>query len=84
MVGWTNDRACQRNPLDRGRTGDAASAEKIWRTLAQAAQIGDWLMKNDFQPVAGRRFNFRITPMPHWNGVVDCEILTVKPHKRLA
>ena len=30
-------------------------------------------MKNDFQPGVGHRFNFRITPIPHWNGVVACQ-----------
>ena len=41
-------------------------------------------MKNDFQPVVSRRFNFRATPMPHWNGVVDCEVLVVEPNERLS
>jgi uncharacterized protein YndB with AHSA1/START domain len=58
--------------------------EKIWRALTQGALIEAWLMPNDFQPVAGHRFNFRTTPMPHWNGVVDCEVLAVEPHERLS
>jgi uncharacterized protein YndB with AHSA1/START domain len=41
-------------------------------------------MQNDFQPVVGHRFNFRATPMPHWNGVTDCEVLIVEPNKRLS
>ena len=41
-------------------------------------------MKNDFQPVVGHRFNFRATPMPHWNGVTDCQILIVETNKRLS
>ena len=58
--------------------------EKIWRALTQGALIEAWLMKNDFQPVVGRGFNFRATPMPHWNGVVDCQVLIVEPHERLS
>jgi uncharacterized protein YndB with AHSA1/START domain len=58
--------------------------EKIWRALTQGALIEEWLMKNDFQPVIGHRFNFRATPMPHWNGVVDCEVLVVEPNQRLS
>lgn len=58
--------------------------EKVWRALTQGALIEDWLMKNDFQPVVGHRFNFRAAPMPHWNGVVDCEVLVVEPHQRLS
>jgi uncharacterized protein YndB with AHSA1/START domain len=60
------------------------SPEKIWRALTQGPLLDEWLMKNDFQPVVGRRFNFRTEPMPHWNGVVDCQVLTVEPHKRLS
>jgi uncharacterized protein YndB with AHSA1/START domain len=57
--------------------------EKIWRALTQAPLIEEWLMKNDFQPVVGHRFNFRATPMQGWNGVTDCEVLEVIPHARL-
>jgi uncharacterized protein YndB with AHSA1/START domain len=32
--------------------------EKIWRALTQSPLIEEWLMKNDFQPVVGHRFNF--------------------------
>ena len=41
-------------------------------------------MDNDFQPVVGHRFNFRSTPMPNWNGVIDCEVLVVEPNKKLS
>ena len=58
--------------------------EKIWRALTQGPLIEAWLMRNDFQPAVGHKFNFRATPMPHWNGVVDCEVLTVEPNERLA
>jgi uncharacterized protein YndB with AHSA1/START domain len=58
--------------------------EKVWRALTQGALIEEWLMKNDFQPVVGHRFNFRATPMPRWNGVTDCEVLVVEPNERLS
>jgi uncharacterized protein YndB with AHSA1/START domain len=57
--------------------------QKIWRALTQASLIETWLMQNDFRPVVGHRFNFRSTPMPHWNGVVDCEVLEIVPLERL-
>ena len=41
-------------------------------------------MKNDFQPVVGHRFSFRSTPVPNWNGVIDCEVLVVEPNSRLS
>ncbi|MGH9716992.1 MAG: SRPBCC family protein [Candidatus Acidiferrales bacterium] len=58
--------------------------EKIWRALTQGSLIKDWLMDNDFQPVVGHRFNFRSTPMPQWNGIIDCEVLVVEPNKKLS
>ena len=58
--------------------------EKIWRALTTSALIADWLMPNDFAPEPGRKFAFRTQPMPHWDGVIDGEVLTVEPPSRLA
>lgn len=58
--------------------------EKIWRALTQGLLIKEWLMENDFQPVVGHKFNFRTAPMPHWNGVTDCEVLIVEPNEQLS
>jgi uncharacterized protein YndB with AHSA1/START domain len=59
--------------------------ERIWSALTQGPLIEQWLMKNDFQPVVGHRFNFRAAPMPpHWNGVTDCEVLVIEPNQRLS
>ena len=54
--------------------------EKLWRALTQPHLIAEWLMKNDFDAVVGRRFNLR----GDWGGVLDCEVLTVEPNKTLA
>ena len=63
----------------------AHPAEKVWRALTQGPLLEAWLMKNDFQQVVGHKFNFRAAPAPpHWNGVVDCEVLAVEPPRRLA
>ena len=58
--------------------------EKVWRALTQGALIEEWLMKNDFQPVVGHRFNFRSTPVPGWDGVINCEVLVLEPNSRLS
>jgi len=60
------------------------SPAKVWRALTEGALIEEWLMKNDFEPVVGRMFTFRAEPMPHWNGVTDCEVLAVDPTERLS
>jgi uncharacterized protein YndB with AHSA1/START domain len=56
------------------------SPEKLWRALTQPHLIAEWLMKNDFAPVVGHRFNLR----GEWGGVLDCEVLVVEPNKELA
>ena len=54
--------------------------EKIWRALTQPHLIEEWLMKNDFTPVVGHRFNLR----GDWGGVLDCEVLAVEPNRTLS
>ncbi|HEV2675133.1 MAG TPA: SRPBCC domain-containing protein [Aliidongia sp.] len=53
--------------------------EKIWRALTQPHLIEEWLMKSDFKPVTGHRFDFRAG----W-GSVDCRVLAVEPNKTLS
>lgn len=54
--------------------------EKLWRALTQPHLIAEWLMKNDFVPRVGHRFNLR----GDWGGVLDCEVLTVEPNRSLS
>jgi uncharacterized protein YndB with AHSA1/START domain len=58
--------------------------EKIWRALTSGPLMAQWLMNNDFLPLVGHKFQFRATPMPQWNGVIDCEVLAVESNKRLS
>lgn len=53
--------------------------EKIWRALTQPHLIGEWLMKNDFEPTVGHRFGLRA----EW-GSVECEVLEIEPHRTLS
>jgi len=54
--------------------------EKIWRALTEPHLIEEWLMRNDFKPVVGQRFNLR----GDWGGVLDCEVLQIEAHKSLS
>ncbi len=58
--------------------------EKLWRALTESPLLAQWLMKNDFEPVVGRTFQFRSEPMPNWDGVIDSEVLIVNPLKQLS
>jgi uncharacterized protein YndB with AHSA1/START domain len=57
--------------------------EKLWRALTESPLLAQWMMKNDFEPVVGRKFQFRADPGPNWNGIVDCEVLIVEPNRSL-
>src|SRR5262245_11320120 len=59
------------------------SPEKLWRALTESSLLAQWMMKKDFEPVVGHRFQFRADPMPSWNGVIDCKVLVVDPPLRL-
>ena len=61
----------------------AHAPEKVWRALTEGGLIAQWLLENDFQPVVGRRFQFRTTPMGPWDGVIHSEVLIAEPHERL-
>jgi uncharacterized protein YndB with AHSA1/START domain len=54
--------------------------ERLWRALTQPHLIEEWLMKNDFKPTVGHRFNLR----GEWGGVLDCEVLAIEPNKTLS
>jgi len=54
--------------------------EKLWRALTQPHLIEAWLMKNDFSPAVGHRFNLR----GDWGGVLDCEVLAIEPNRTLS
>jgi uncharacterized protein YndB with AHSA1/START domain len=58
--------------------------EKVWRALTEGDLIAQWLMENDFQPVVGRRFQFRMAPMQQWDGVIHSEVLVAEPYERLS
>jgi uncharacterized protein YndB with AHSA1/START domain len=58
--------------------------EKLWRALTESTLLAEWLMKNDFEPVAGRKFQFRAEPVPQWDGIIDCEVQVVEPLKQLS
>ena len=54
--------------------------EKLWRALTQPHLMEEWLMKNDFAPTVGHRFQLR----GDWGGVLDCEVRDIEPNRKLA
>jgi uncharacterized protein YndB with AHSA1/START domain len=59
--------------------------EKVWRALTDPALLGEWLLPVvDLALERGAAFTFRTQPMPGWDGVVNCRVLEVEPHRRLS
>ncbi len=60
--------------------------DRVWRALSTGALMAEWLLPNDFQPVAGHRFTLRspAPPSSAWDGLIQAEVLTVDPPNRLS
>jgi uncharacterized protein YndB with AHSA1/START domain len=59
--------------------------ERVWRALVEPEALASWLMPNDFRPVVGHKFQFRVGSPPRgWRGIVDCEVRVVDPPRRLS
>ncbi len=57
--------------------------EKVWRAPTDPQAISQWLMKNNFEPRVGHKFQFHTKPAPGFNGIVNCEVLEVERPRRL-
>lgn len=59
--------------------------EAIWEYLTKADLIAQWLMPNNFEPIAGHEFEFRTNPIPSLNldGVFPCKVLEIEPLRKL-
>ena len=56
---------------------------KVWAAVTDSESLAKWLMKNDFEPVVGKRFQFRAKPVMGWTGIVDCEVLELDAPRRM-
>lgn len=64
----------------------AHSPEKVWQYLTNSDLMALWLMKNNFQPIVGTDFQFRINPIPDldFDGIFYCTVLEIEPYKKLS
>lgn len=60
--------------------------EEVWEYLTKPELIEQWLMKTNFQPVRGHKFQFTFTAKPgsEYEGVVNCEVLDINPYTKLS
>jgi uncharacterized protein YndB with AHSA1/START domain len=60
--------------------------EMVWEYLTRADLMELWLMPNNFEPIPGFEFQFRIKPVPQldFDGTVYCKVLEIVPHQKLS
>jgi uncharacterized protein YndB with AHSA1/START domain len=60
--------------------------EQVWEYLTRSELMELWLMPNNFKPVQGQDFQFRIKPMPQldFDGIVYCKVLEILPFEKLS
>jgi uncharacterized protein YndB with AHSA1/START domain len=59
-------------------------AELVWDALTDPVALREWLMDNDFKPLEGHEFTFRMPPKPGFDGIVHCRVLRVEPPRVLS
>ena len=62
------------------------SPQEVWEYLTKPELIEQWLMKNNFRPVVGHKFQFTFTESnkSQYAGIVNCEVLEVAPFTKLS
>ena len=59
--------------------------EKVWRALTDPVLLAEWLLPVvGFELEPGAPFTFRTQPHPGWDGVVDCRMIGMEPHRKLS
>ncbi len=51
--------------------------DKAWSALTDSSKLEKWITSNDFQPVVGHTFQFRMPGNEWWDGIIKGEVLAV-------
>lgn len=59
---------------------------EVWEYLTNPQLMEQWLMKTNFKPVKGQKFQFTFTAKPEsmYLGIVECEVLEIIPFSKLS
>lgn len=58
--------------------------EKLWAAVTDSDKLEKWVLKNNFKPIVGYKFQFRAEPNEYWDGVIDGEVLLVDEPNKLS
>jgi uncharacterized protein YndB with AHSA1/START domain len=58
--------------------------EKAWRALTDPALLAEWLLPVvDLKLEPGAAFTFKTQAYPGWDGIVNCRVVEIEPHRKL-
>lgn len=61
------------------------SPQKVWRALTEPALLAQWLLPAvGLKLERGAAFTFQTQPVAGWDGIVQCRIAEVEPHRKLS
>ena len=59
--------------------------EKVWRALTDSVLLTEWLLPVvELKLEPGAAFTFKTQPYPGWDGIVNCRIREIEPHRKLS
>jgi uncharacterized protein YndB with AHSA1/START domain len=59
--------------------------EKVWRALTDPTLLSEWLLPVfGLKLEPGAEFMFKTQPHPPWDGVVNCRLIEIEPHRKLS
>lgn len=57
------------------------SPERVWKALTDSTMLSRWYLDNDFSPVVGHKFTFRLSPEVGFAGLLWGEVIRAdEPH----
>lgn len=61
------------------------SPKKVWRALTDPVLLSEWLLPVlDLKLEPGAAFTFMAPPQPGWDGIVNCRLAEIEPHRKLS
>jgi uncharacterized protein YndB with AHSA1/START domain len=58
--------------------------QRVWQVLTSQAALATWLMKNNFEPCIGHRFQFIYSLIPGFEESINCQVIELEEPRRLS
>lgn len=60
------------------------SPQRVWQVLTSQDALATWLMKNDFEPCIGHKFQFIYSSIPGFEESINCQVIELEEPRRLS